>query len=151
MKEKPKDTRQYWSAKHFAHLLMHSEGMNEATARRVFALLMLAFKEVILRGDVLCLPGLGKISGEYTAPRSGFGVNDTNFLAIPSSVKIVFRPAAVLKNDLKRLSAVFEPLRNGSTKRATMDRELDKEFTDMRTRQDFSKLVNDAWRSSEGG
>jgi nucleoid DNA-binding protein len=87
-----KRIRRIWSTSDYTKILTHTEGFTQTYAERLVRLLFSVLQRALLRGDVVVLPGVGRMYIVYMASREV-----DNHCAIPDAARVLFRTSATLQ------------------------------------------------------
>ena len=94
--------RHIWTLMEYTQALMTIEGLGEEEAKRILRLVFTILQKALLRGDVVTLPGIGRLYVLYMPPR-----NSQNHLVIPDAARLVFRTSTAIKRLIKPHAQYF--------------------------------------------
>ena len=91
-----KRSRHVWSLPEYSRVLVHTEGFTQSYAQRLLRMFFSVLQKALLRGDVVVLPGIGRIYVLYMAPRGGGECQ-----AIPDAARLMFRTSATIQRMIR--------------------------------------------------
>lgn len=105
---KPAKThRRVWSLDDYAQVLVHREGLTPKQARYLVVLVLSLLRQILLRGDVVSLPGVGRLYIRYSATRKGFGDLEGEYGYIPETAKLIFKTSPHLRREMRARARYF--------------------------------------------
>lgn len=102
-----KTRRRLWRLPHYAKMYAHREGMTAHQAERLLNVFFELVREVLLRGDIVHLGGIGYLYVMHRAARCGFGDPTGEYGYIPESASVVFRVSPWFRHRLSKRAKYF--------------------------------------------